>query len=74
MDNDRSQQTELETSNDPDPSNLEHDDSSIFQSVRIRYRPILADYANWEFIRREFNFVCISGVLLWLVFLLSLAI
>lgn len=74
MDNDRTPLPELETPNEPDLSHLEHDDSSIFQSLWIRYRPVLADYANWEFIRSEFNFVCISGGLLWIIFLLSLAL
>jgi len=56
------------------PRNLEHDDSSILQSTGVRRSPILVDTSNWKFVESEFRFVLYSGVVLWIIHFISMAI
>ena len=53
--------------------NLEYDDSSFLQSIRVRRSAVLVNPANWEFMVRECRFVWYSGLLCWTLLILSLA-
>ena len=64
----------LENNPDRQPSDLEYDARSVFQSVRIRRRSILADSDDWQYMGREFRFVLRCGAILWAFYLLSMAI
>jgi hypothetical protein len=65
--------THLEKNPNGESGNMVHDDSTVLQSVRVRHRPVLADFDNWKFVESEFRFVLYCGSLLWLIFLLSMA-
>lgn len=54
--------------------NMVHDDCTVLQSVRVRHRPVLVDPDNWKFMESELRFVLYSGTVLWILFLLSVAI
>jgi hypothetical protein len=56
------------------PSDLVHDDSAVLQSVRVRRGPVLANPSNWEFVASECRVVFYSGIFLWTLYLLSLAL
>jgi hypothetical protein len=56
------------------PSDLVHDDSPVFQSVRVRHRSVLANPSNWDFVASECRVVFYSGVFLWALYLLSVAL
>lgn len=71
MEHDSKIKTNLEKDFTEQHSNLVHDDSSVFQSVRFRHSSVLADSSNWEFVASEFRFVLCSGAILWLLYLLS---
>lgn len=64
----------LENNPDRQSSDLEHDASSIFQSVWIRRSSVLVDPSNWKFVESELRFVLYCGSILWAVYLLSMAI
>jgi hypothetical protein len=64
----------LEKNTNWEPSDLVHDDSTIFQSVRVRHSSVLADRSNWKFVESELRFVLRCGTILWLLYLLSLAL
>lgn len=51
-----------------------HDDCTIFQPIRFRHSPILANRNNWQFVESELRFVLRGGTILWLLYLLSLAL
>jgi hypothetical protein len=55
-------------------SDVEHDDRSILQSVRIRRDSVLVDISHWKFMESELRFVLLSGTILWLIHIVSLAI
>jgi len=55
-------------------SDMEHDDRSILQSVRIRRDSVLVDISHWKFMESELRFVLLSGTILWLIHIVSLAI
>lgn len=69
-----SESQNLETNPNGQPGNMEHDDCSVLQSVRVRHRPVLVDPGNWQFMESELRFVLYSGTVFWLLFLLSVAI
>jgi hypothetical protein len=53
---------------------MEHDGRTFLQPVRIRHNPVLVDDANWQFVASEFRFVLLSGIVLWALYFLSLAL
>ena len=53
---------------------LEHDGSPIFQSVWIRRNPVLVDPDDWKPLARQFRYVLYSGVILWAIHIISVAI
>jgi hypothetical protein len=55
-------------------SNVEHDDSAIFQSTWIRRNPVLVDRDDWKSVARQFRYVLYCGVILWSVHFLTMAI
>jgi len=55
-------------------SQLEHDDSSVFQSSWIRRNPVLAEDHNWKSLVRQFSYVCYGSIVLWISYLVSMAI
>ena len=57
-----------------EPINLEYDDSSFLQPIRVRRNSVLANSSNWEFMVRECRLVCYSGILFWTLLILSLAL
>jgi hypothetical protein len=59
---------------DAESSDVEHDDRSILQSVRIRRDSVLVDTSHWKFMESELRFVLLSGTILWLIHIVSLAI
>jgi hypothetical protein len=69
-----SESQNLETNLNGQPGNMVHDDRTVLQSVRFRYRTVLANAGNWQFMESQLRFVLHSGTILWLLFLLSLAI
>lgn len=54
--------------------NLEYDDSSFFQPIRVRRGSVLVNSSNWEFMVRECRLVWYSGLLFWSLLILSLAL
>jgi hypothetical protein len=71
MEHDSKGKTNLEKDPTEQHGNMEHDGSSLLQSVRFRHSSVLADSSNWEFMAREFRFVLYSGSILWIIHLLS---
>jgi hypothetical protein len=63
----------IEKLNKP-PSKLEHDDSSIFQPSWVRRNPILANDNHWKSLVRQFSYVCYGGIILWIGYLISVAV
>lgn len=55
-------------------SNVEHDDSAIFQSTWIRRNPVLVDRDDWKPLARQFRYVFYGGIILWAIYAFSLAI
>lgn len=53
---------------------VEYDDSTVLQSLRIRRSSILANSSNWEFMVGECRFVWYSGIIFWTLLILSLAL
>ena len=53
---------------------MEHDGSPIFQSVWIRRNPVLVDSDDWKPLARQFRYVLYSGVILWAIHIISVAI
>jgi hypothetical protein len=56
------------------PSNMVHDDCTILQSLWIRHSSVLAANSNWKFVESEFRFVLYSGIVLWTIHFISLAL
>lgn len=54
--------------------NLVHDDGPVLQPIRIRHRPIPTNPLDWKFVESELRFVLRSGIVLWALYLLSLAL
>jgi hypothetical protein len=71
MEHDSKRKTNLEKNTTEQHGNMEHDDSSLLQSVRFRHSSVLADSDNWEFMAREFRFVLYSGSIFWIIYILS---
>lgn len=71
MGHDSRKNTKLEKDLSRQHGNMEHDDSSLLQSVRFRHSSVLVDTSNWNFVAREFRFVLYSGIVLWAIHLLS---
>lgn len=46
-------------------------DRHFSQSNGVRFRTVSADTYYWEFMVRQFKYVCISGLFFWAVYLFS---
>lgn len=55
-------------------SGMEYDDSAIFQSTWIRRNTVLVDQDDWQPLARQFRYVFYSGIILWALHAISLAI
>lgn len=64
----------LEKNSDWQSGDSLHDDRSVFQSVRLRRGPVLANRADWNVMESELRLVLYSGIFLWAIHLLSLAL
>ena len=64
----------LEKNSDRQPGDSMHDDRSVLQSVRLRRGPVLANRADWNVMESELRLVLYSGIFLWALHLLSLAL
>lgn len=64
----------LENNPDRQSSHLVHDAGSIFQPIRVRRSPVLANPSNWKFVESELRFVLYCGAIFWAVHLLSMAL
>jgi hypothetical protein len=64
----------LEKNSNRQSSDSVHDDRSVLQSVRVRRCPILANRADWDIMESELRLVLYSGIFLWALHLLSLAL
>ena len=53
---------------------LEYDDSTFLQPVRVRRSSILVNSSNWEFMVSECRFVWYSGIIFWTLLILSMAL
>lgn len=70
MDGDSSRQKNIKA----DTSNMVHDAGTLFQSLWIRHSTILANGDDWKPLERQFRFVLCSGVVLWIIHVISLSI
>ena len=55
-------------------SDLEHDGSPVPQSSRIRRGTVLANWSDWKSMVRQFHYVLYGGIILWLIYVISMAI
>lgn len=55
-------------------SDMVRNDSTVFQSVWVRRRSVLANPSHWDFVESEFRVVLYCGSVLWALYLLSLAL
>lgn len=74
MEHDSCTKGNTKSSFDGEPVNLEYDDSSFLQSIRVRRNSVLANSSNWEFMVRECRLVWYSGLVFWTLLILSLAL
>ena len=72
MEHDSREQSENKTNEQC--SNMEHDASSLFQSVWFRYRTVLANQAHWQLMERKCRFVLHCGSVFWAIYLLSMVL
>ena len=55
-------------------SYMGNDAGAVLQPVRVRHRSVLADSSYWQFVESELRFVLYSGIILWTIHLLSMAL
>lgn len=55
-------------------SNMVTNGRTLFQSTRIRYNTILARIGNREFVESQSCYVLYSGIILWLIHFVTMAI
>ena len=70
MEGDSRQQENIKS----DHSNVVHDGSSVLQSSWIRHSTVLANACDWQSMGRQFRFVLYSGIVLWTIHFISLAL
>jgi hypothetical protein len=64
----------LEKNTSWESSDSLYDDRSFLQSFRLRHRSVLADRSDWDVMESELRLVLLSGVFLWAIHILSLAL
>lgn len=64
----------LEKNTNWESSDSIHDDRAFFQSFWIRHRSVLANQHDWNVMESEFRLVLFSGIVLWSIHLLSVAL
>lgn len=53
---------------------MEHDDRPVPEPLRIRCGSVLANWSHWKLMARQFRYVLYGGIILWTLYVLSLAI
>ena len=66
--------TNLEKNTNWESGDSLYDDRTVLQPVRFRRGPVLANRNDWDVMESELRLVLFSGVFLWTVHLLSLAL
>ena len=55
------------------PTNVVFNDCNVCKSIWLRHNTVSTDLLNWKFLEGELYFVLRSGLIFWIVYILSQA-